>query len=200
MRLFVALQIPQQTRSALAELTASLAPACRRARWSRPEGMHLTLKFIGEVASDQVKRIATALAGVRAPSTIEILFRGVGFFPSARHPRVFWAGVEAGPHLAELAAGIERVLEPLEIVRETREFRPHLTLARFKSENGLPALHSALERMQKESGAVFDFGGATFDEFHLIESKLRPQGAVYSTLETFPFTAANSAPADGTHL
>ncbi len=199
MRLFVALEIPQQTRDALQAVVARLARAGPSVRWSRPESVHLTLKFIGEVTSDQPKRIATVLAGARAPSAIEVLFRGVGFFPSARHPRVFWAGVEAGPHLAELAVEIERRLEPLGIARETREFRPHLTMARFKSENGLPALHSALEKMQKEGGAVFDFGRATFDEFHLIESKLRPEGAVYSTLQTFPFTAASSEPAPGAH-
>ena len=193
MRLFVALEIPRQTRDALAGLIAQLAPTCRGARWSRPEGMHLTLKFIGEVPSEKAANIRAELRAVDRFFPLEIAFRGAGFFPNARHPRVFWAGVEAGAALAALASGIERRLEPLGIAREAREFRPHLTLARFKSEEGLPALHAALAKLEKGSSAVsglgMDFGRGTFEEFHLIESKLHPQGATYITLETFRFAA-----------
>lgn len=201
MRLFVALEIPKQTRDALRAMIAPFAPICRGARWSRPEGMHLTLKFIGEVSSEKAESIRAELRAVGRFSPVEIAFRGAGFFPNARHPRVFWAGVEAGTTLAVLAAGIERRLEPLGIPRETREFRPHLTLARFKSEEGLPALHAALAKLEKEraaaSGLGMDFGRGTFEEFHLIESKLHPQGAAYATLETFRFAATepgDSAP------
>jgi 2'-5' RNA ligase len=200
MRLFVALEIPKQTRDALAALIAQLAPFCRGGRWSRPEGMHLTLKFIGEVSIEKAKRIRTELGEVRGSSAVEIVFRGAGFFPSARHPRVFWAGVETGPHLAELAAMIERRLEPLGIAQEMRDFRPHLTLARFKSEEGLPALHAALAKLGKQDGQGaeigLEFGSGRFEEFHLIESTLRPTGAVYTTLETFRFTMANSTGGD----
>jgi 2'-5' RNA ligase len=194
MRLFVALEIPKQTLVALQALVALLAPICRGARWSRPEGMHLTLKFIGEVSSERAAKLRAELRGAGEFSPLEIAFHGAGFFPNARHPRVFWAGVEAGATLAALTAEIERRLEPLGIARETREFRPHLTLARFKSEEGLPALQTALAKLEKESApgsAVgLDFGHARYEEFHLIESKLHPQGATYITLETFRFAAA----------
>jgi 2'-5' RNA ligase len=188
MRLFVALEIPATTRDALAALTARLAPACRGARWSRPEGMHLTLTFIGEVAAGQAARIREELLAVCGLAALEVAFRGVGFFPNQRHPRVFWSGVEFGPGLAQLAAQVENRLEPLGISRETREFRPHLTLARFNSEDGLPALHAAIEK-----SGPFEFGRATFEEFHLIESTLRPQGPQYTTLESFRFTASAGA-------
>src|SRR5271169_1928707 len=112
MRLFVALEIPATTREALAALTARLAPACRGARWSRPEGMHLTLKFIGEVAAAQAARIREGLRAVCGLAALEVAFRGVGFFPNQRHPRVFWSGVESGPGLAQLAAQVENRLEP----------------------------------------------------------------------------------------
>ena len=194
MRLFVALEIPATTRDALATLAERLAPTCRGARWSRPEGMHLTLKFIGELATAQSARIREELRAVHGFPAIEIVFHNVGFFPNPRHPRVFWTGVESGPGLAQLAAQVESRLQPLGIARETREFRPHLTLARFKSEDGLPALHAAIEK-----SGPFEFGRATYEEFHLIESTLRPQGAQYSTLESFRFTgiAAAGAGADG---
>lgn len=194
MRLFVALEIPGDTREALGEMMAQLAPLCRGARWSRPEGMHLTLKFIGEVSSEKAAKIRAQLRAAGHFSPVGIAFRGAGFFPNERHPRVFWAGVEAGPALASLAAAIEQRLEILGIARETREFRPHLTLARFKSEEGLPALLAGLARLEKAStaggGPGMEFGRGTFEEFHLIESKLHPQGATYTTLETFRFAGS----------
>ena len=200
MRLFVALEIPEATRESLAALIARLAPTCRGARWLRPEGMHLTLKFIGDVSSEKAESIRAVLRAVRGPSAVEIVFRGAGFFPNARHPRVFWAGVEAEPNFAALATEIERRLEPLGIARETREFCPHLTLARFKSEDELPALHAALAKLGKDhttaSGLELEFGRGKFEEFHLIESTLRPEGAVYKTLETFRFAPTNSTGGD----
>jgi 2'-5' RNA ligase len=156
--------------------------------------MHLTLKFIGETSDQKATQIRAELRAVHEFSPLHVVFRGAGFFPSARHPRVCWAGVEGGPALAALAAEIERRLEPLGVPRETREFRPHLTLARFKSEDSLAALRAALTQLEKEgaSGSArgLEFGGATFEEFHLIQSTLRPDGAVYTTLETFRFAPA----------
>lgn len=202
-RLFVALEVPKPTRDALQTLVAQLTPICRGARWLRPDGIHLTLKFIGEVSSDKAARMRAELRAVGGFSPFEIVFRGAGFFPNARHPRVLWAGIEAGLGLAALTGEIERRLEPLGLARETREFRPHLTLARFKSEEGLPALRAALAKFEDNGAAgpalALDFGRGTFEEFHLIESTLRREGAVHSTLETYRFSAApaSSAGTDG---
>lgn len=200
MRLFVALEIPKATRETLGALLARMGPTCPGARWSRPEGMHLTLKFIGEVSDEKAKGIRAELGAVRGPSAIEIIFRGAGFFPNARHPRVLWAGVQADANLAELAGEIDRRLEPLGIARETRGFRPHMTLARFKSEQGLPALQAALASFEKNAasahGSGLEFGRGSFEEFHLIQSTLRPEGALYTTLASFRFTATNSMGGD----
>jgi 2'-5' RNA ligase len=184
MRLFVAHELPSTVRVALGEVSARLRPrAGRGVRWTDPAGIHLTLKFIGEVEAASVEAIRAALAGIRAENSVAVAFRGLGWFPNARHPRVLWAGVEAGNGLAELAAEIERVLEPLGIARESRKFEPHLTLARIKSEEGLDELRREAERL----GAP-EFGHATYSEFDLMESRLRPQGAVYTRVERFPFT------------
>lgn len=183
MRLFVALDIPEEVRRAIRELIQKLEPACRGARWARTEGMHVTLKFIGEAPEEKAARIRGELSAVRSPSVVEINFRHVGFFPDARHPRVFWAGIEASPNLAEMAAEIEQRLPTLGIPREDRAFKPHLTLARFKSEDGLPRLREALEKM-----APFEFGGMRSEDFHLYRSTLKPGGAEYTKLATFRFT------------
>jgi 2'-5' RNA ligase len=186
MRLFVAFEIPEATRRAVGKLIARLTPLCATARWSKPEAMHVTLKFIGEVEETSCGPIRAALAGVRLSAPVGIKFRGLGFFPNPRHPRVLWAGVEGSRKLALLAADIEQRLVPLGVAREEREFRPHLTLARFPSEQGLTTLRANLEA--KDSGYSREFGAIKYSEFHLIESQLRPEGAVYSTLETFRFT------------
>lgn len=183
MRVFVAMDFPEEVKGKIREFVSKLERECkdtRGARWARVEGMHVTLKFIGEVTPEKVEQIRKELEGVRSAAAVEINFRGVGFFPNAKHPRVFWAGIEASANLPEIAAEIESRLERLEIPREGRAFRPHLTLARFKSEEGLPKLREAIEK----AGAM-EFGGTRSSEFHLYESKLVREGAVYGKLATF---------------
>jgi 2'-5' RNA ligase len=182
MRVFVALDIPAEIRSAISALIKRLEPECRGARWVRPESMHLTLKFIGEIPSERVEQVKKALANIRSTDPVRLTFQNVGFFPNDRHPRVFWAGMDASLNLAPLAADIERVLEPLGIPREAREFRPHLTLARFKSEDGLPRLRAAIATI-----GAFEFGAMETREMHLYESRLERGGAVYTRLASFSF-------------
>jgi len=182
MRLFVALDFPDEVRGAIRDLIARLKPLCSNARWVRPEAMHITLKFIGETDAAKVVSIRAALAPIHSPRPIEIRFRGVGFFPDERRPRVVWCRVEASPNLAELAAGVEGALEPLGIPRESRAFVPHLTLARFQS----PGRLDELIRAAKESAAL-EFGTARESDFHLIESILKPSGAEYRRVATYAF-------------
>lgn len=181
MRLFVALDLPAEVRGALGAFIGRLAPLCRGARWVRPESLHVTLKFIGEASEENVGRIRDALGRIPAMAPVRMRFRGAGFFPDARRPRVFWAGIEAGPELAALAAAVEAALEPLGIPRERREFRPHLTLARLKSDGGLAALREELAR-----AGDLEFGAATADAFYLYQSLLRPSGAEYVRQASFP--------------
>lgn len=186
MRLFVAFDLPREVREALGEPIARLKPLCRAARWARPEGMHVTLKFIGHAITDgeaeKLDAVRAALAAVKSSEPVKIGYRGVGFFPDARRPRVIWCGVEASANLAKLAADIERGLEPLGIPRETRAFVPHLTLARFKSPEGVDALvRLAAEWVSR------DFGSACETEFHLFESLLKPGGTQYRKIENYSF-------------
>jgi RNA 2',3'-cyclic 3'-phosphodiesterase len=181
-RLFVALDIPDEVRRAIGEMIARLRDVARGARWVRPEGVHVTLKFIGETPEEQVAKIDAALRAVRAVGPVEAKFRGAGFFPNERHPRVFWAGVEASPNLAQLAGDVDARLASLGTEVETREFRPHLTLARFKSEDGLARLREEIKKLEP-----FDFGSMKTSEFHLFRSQLGPGGAKYTKLASFPF-------------
>ena len=192
MRLFVAMEIPSEVRDEFAALINELRAADssfskNRARWVRPENLHVTLKFIGHIEAGRLDAIRAALAGVRSENIIELHFRGLGFFPNDKRPRVFWAGIEASPHLVPLANEIDRDMERLDIPRETRAFAPHLTLARFAP----PGISEKLRAAAQENSAR-EFGMLRTGEFHLIESKTRPTGAEYTRLSSFAFAKAEA--------
>jgi 2'-5' RNA ligase len=187
MRLFIAIEIPETVRSVLSELMKSLRDSCRDARWARLAGLHVTLKFIGETPSERVEELKSALTNISPRDPITINFCGLGFFPNAARPRVLWAGVEAGPELASLAAAVEKALSPAKIQQEDRKFSPHLTLARFKDSAGVDALQVAIEKV-----GPLKFGGATATEFHLYQSALKPGGAEYTRLATFSLSGSKS--------
>jgi 2'-5' RNA ligase len=189
MRLFVALEIPAAVRDNLAaqikelrDLSAQVVD--KRPRWLRPENLHVTLKFIGEVPPAKLDDIRSTLAAIRSDAPVDLKFRGLGFFPNEQLPRVLWAGIKASPNLPSLAANIDSALETQGVAQEKRAFTPHLTLARFEP----PGLHEKLRAViQQNSGR--EFGSFEACEFHLIESKLKPAGAEYTSLASFPFTA-----------
>jgi 2'-5' RNA ligase len=191
-RLFVALEIPSAVRENLAALinelrAADASSSKNKARWVRPENLHVTLKFIGNVDAGELDAIRAALAEVRSGSAVELRFRGLGFFPNEKRPRVLWDGMEASPNLATLAADIDARLEKLGIPRETREFSPHLTLARFDP----PGISAKLCAAGLENAAR-EFGASRTGEFHLFESKTRPTGAEYTRLSSFSFAKAEA--------
>ena len=186
MRLFVALEIPSAVRdnfsgflSEMRVLTEKLGE--RRVRWVRTENLHVTLKFIGEVAEAKLAAIRTALSTVPSVAPIDVRFRGLGFFPNENRPTVLWAGLDASPHLSTFAGDIDSALTTIGIAGEKRAFVPHLTLARLAA----PLLHEKL-RAAIQKNRERAFGSFQASEFHLIESKLKPSGAEYTSLASFP--------------
>src|SRR5712664_4528770 len=153
MRLFVAVEVPSAIQENLGALLKSLRAVSAQTRWVRAENLHVTLKFIGEVPETKLGAIRGALAGVRSEQPVTLDFRGLGFFPNDKHPRVFWAGIEESPSLKTLAADIDNGTEKLGIPREQRTFSPHLTLARFEP----PGLPEKLSSVMRENAAR-DFG------------------------------------------
>jgi RNA 2',3'-cyclic 3'-phosphodiesterase len=186
-RLFVAFELGEDVRQAVRELIARLKPLGKGARWVRPEGMHITLKFIGHTDAKNLEAIRAALAPIHSPQQVEMYFRGVGFFPDERRPRVAWCGIEASANMARLAADIESALEPLGIQRESRDFAPHLTLARFDPPGRADELVRAANELQ-----AHEFGSARETEFHLFESVLGRSGAEYKKLASYSFVRNSS--------
>jgi 2'-5' RNA ligase len=183
-RLFVALQIPAPVRENFAALIQEMRSIAPEPKWVRAENLHVTLKFLGETPSEKLDSLRNALAAVGFAHPLHLRFHGVGFFPNDKRPRVFWAGLTSLPNLAPLAREIDLATAALGFPPKTRTFTPHLTLARFNQ----PAVSQQL-RAAAENSATREFGTLNTATFHLIRSQLKPTGAEYTTLHSFPFAA-----------
>jgi 2'-5' RNA ligase len=192
MRLFVALDIDDAIRGRIARFLDGVREFTPDARWVRPESLHVTLKFIGEKPDLEVEQIKGILETIAAEE-FEMGFRGYGFFPGARAPRVLWVGIEAGPALFSLAAIVDEKMASLDIPTEEHAFNPHLTLARGGSGSGSPRKHKSdhpnrsFQRLQEKLAALPapEFGTMTSREFFLYQSQLSPGGSKYTKLAGF---------------
>jgi 2'-5' RNA ligase len=175
-RLFVAVDVPEEVKSSIeADVVEPLRSTVEAAKWTRPEGRHLTLAFLGEVADDRVAEIASALAEATTQHrSFDASFDRLGGFPNDRRPRVLWVGIGNGADaLVALQSDVADALVPLGFAREERPFHPHLTLARFQRPRTIEPLPSV-----RIPDARFTVG-----EVVLFRSQLHPKGARYTALE-----------------
>jgi 2'-5' RNA ligase len=192
MRIFIALDIEDSIRERIARFVEGVHGFAPDARWVRPESMHITLKFIGEKSEQAVGEIKQALETIGS-SAVEIRFRGHGFFPTAKAPRVFWIGIEAGPQLASLAAAVDEKTASLGIPKEEHAFSPHLTLARRAGASASPRVRKedggnrGFQRLQEKLSAMpaLEFGTMTAHDFFLYQSQLSRGGSQYTKLAAF---------------
>jgi 2'-5' RNA ligase len=178
MRLFTAIDIPEEVKAALGALIARLRPLANL-RWSPVDHLHVTTKFIGEWTEGRLGELTSALAAVPAGGGIDIAIRGLGWFPNPHHPRVFWAGVESGEPLRALAQATDQTLTRMGVAAEDRDFHPHLTLARTKERVPLDALRGAVALE-----ATQDFGSFHATSFFLYLSA----AGKYTKQERFPLS------------
>jgi 2'-5' RNA ligase len=187
-RLFVAADLPADLRERLAAAQSALRTLPFEVRWVRPEGIHLTFFFIGEVVESRVGAIEEALrAALReAPGPFRLKARGVGAFPEHGRPRVIWAGIEGDLESgARVKMAIDRALAGVGFATEEREFRPHLTLGRVKEGRG-GNFGGAMPGRPRE-----DFGEFEVRAIVLFQSHLGAGGARYSALAGFPLVAGD---------
>ena len=182
MRLFTGIDLPTTIVETLEALLNHLRPTAK-IKWSLPANLHITTRFIGEWPEQRLPELQTALAKLPTHEPIPIQIRNLGYYPNPHSPRVFWAGIEASPDLAALAAETDIALDPLGLAPEGRPFNPHLTLARIKDRAPLTALREAVAALPS-----LDFGSFTADRFFLYHSRQGPAGSVYTKLAEFPLT------------
>jgi 2'-5' RNA ligase len=187
-RAFIAIPLPHQLLDRLSILQRQLESQIpsRSVRWVRAEGIHLTLKFLGDTPTERlpdIKRALTAVARYALACTFTV--GELGCFPNPRRPRVVWVGVqEPTGRLAALQDAIEEVMAPLGYPPEGRGFTPHLTLGRVRQ----GARRSDVARVgEVVTGTTGEpLAEVSADHFALIRSVLKPTGAEYTTLEEFP--------------
>jgi len=184
-RCFIAIEIPDEVKRALGRMQQSLRGAGVKVRWMDPRVIHLTTKFLGDVADADIPKVCEVMkrvsAGVRP---MELSVTGVGSFPARGAPRVLWAGVEGDVEpLADLVARMDRALaDDVGIQAEHRPFRPHLTLGRVKSSRNVEQLQ---EMMTRNASAAF--GDFQADVITLFMSKLEPEGAIHTPMANVAF-------------
>jgi 2'-5' RNA ligase len=187
-RSFVAIELSDQAREALAELQGNLKAQVppKAVRWTRPESIHLTLQFLGDVAPDKVEAIAEALREVgagQAPFTFQL--KELGVFPNAGRPRVMWVGVaEPSGALVALQKGVTQALEPLGFEPEKRPYSPHLTIGRADRRAGRQDLAEVGELVTGSEVGIL--GQVHVERMVLMKSDLQPGGAVYTPLAVIP--------------
>jgi 2'-5' RNA ligase len=190
-RCFLAVDLAPRVRAAVGELQGRLRSRAGAAdvRWTAPEGMHLTLKFLGEVAEPRIDAVVEAVRVVAAATPmLALVAGGVGAFPTPRRPRVVWVGLTGGADaLARLAGALDQALAAVGFVPEARAFHAHVTLGRVRSPRGLRVLAGALAA---EAGA--EYGAWRAGEAVLYRSYLRPTGSVYEVLARLPFATADA--------
>jgi len=185
-RAFIAIEMPDEVRAGLSSLQRKLRPGQHPyVKWVHPEGIHLTLKFLGNIRRDQVSPIEEALSQASTGvSPFQLQLGGLGAFPNLARPRVIWVAMTGDlEQLATLQRGIEQCLIPLGFARESRPFAPHLTLGRLR-ERASPEerrrIGELVKATQSEDAATMEAGAVS-----LMRSTLTPQGAIYDCIARF---------------
>lgn len=178
-RSFLAVELPEAIRKRIEEIQADLRSSNSDVRWVRPEKIHLTLKFFGNIEESRVDTIIKSIEPlVSGTPHFSLEVQGMGAFPNIRNPRVIWMGlIDEKQVLIPLQKQMESALEMIGFQVEDRPFRPHLTLGRVNSGRGKNELIGKIERYKEER-----FGDLEVRRLILFKSDLRPTGPIYTPL------------------
>jgi len=181
-RTFLAIELPKKIIDQIRDIQNDLRSSVYQVKWVRPENIHLTLKFFGNIEEKTIEEISRVIKGVASKvDTFDLDVRGIGVFPNISRPRVVWVGVEsADQNLDLLHKEVEVTLEKIGFEPEGRKFAPHLTLGRVKS---LKDKRRLIDQVQMFKGC--ELGSFNVENLFLFKSDLRPSGAVYTKLSTF---------------
>jgi 2'-5' RNA ligase len=177
LRAFIALPLPPEVIELVSDLQSRLRSQGLKLRWARPQGMHLTLKFLGDVPASFVADLDQAMqCAVSGCGMLNLAVQGMGVFPGIKRPRVLWLGIGGElERLGELHRRLDAELERIGVARERRPFRAHLTVARVK---GAVDARQLLEAVQAHGH--YEPRSFAVRQMVLYQSDLKPQGAVYT--------------------
>lgn len=186
-RTFLAIEASAEVRSRVGDLISELAQGRANVKWVDPDNAHVTLKFFGDVADEDVTRICTSVGETVAPlAPFTCECQGVGAFPHLKRPRTIWVGVQAGEEdMIQLYRQVDRGLRTLGFPKEHRRFHPHLTIGRVRGNRDAGQLSTSLGAL-----AEIPLGTLRVSEVILFASELRPAGPIYTPLGRFQLTGA----------
>lgn len=184
-RSFLAADLPMTLRTSIVDATAKLRDSSFDVKWLKPEGIHLTLKFLGGIEEKQIQPIVDAVRPVVInQKPLALRAEGIAAFPNLKRPRVIWIAVTGDTErLKNIQERIEQSLSALGFPAENRPFSPHLTVGRIRSGRKITDLISKIQEL-----AGITFSAFTVNELVLYKSILRPEGAAYLPLQRLPFT------------
>ena len=187
MRVFLAIEIPENVKDRLVEVQERLRPRLAGVRWERREKLHLTLVFLGEIAEARLEELKeTVKECLKGARGFDLSLKGVGFFPSPRRPRVVWIGIEEEFKIGELAERLEKALEEAGFEFDKKPFHPHVTIGRVDLRRTPGREGGRAVGLAEKLGSVGGFllKGVEFevDSVVIMRSELRPTGSVYTVL------------------
>jgi RNA 2',3'-cyclic 3'-phosphodiesterase len=179
-RSFLAFELPRQIKQELLGIHDGLKRSSLDVRWVKPEGVHLTMVFMGDVKDERIPPIMEGLGKVCAHyGPFPMSLRGIGCFPNSRNPRVLWVGVEGDlGRMSRFRDDLQEALLPFGIRPEKKDFRPHLTLGRFKRAGKRAG--ELEELLLKHRGLTSPV--CSLNELILFRSDLKAGGAVYTKM------------------
>ncbi len=181
-RSFIAVPLPEHVKRAIHSLGRELVEDGLRIRLVRPEGIHCTLRFLGEIPEDLVEKVGEAMEqAAQGVAPVSLETRGIGVFPNPSRARVIWVGIEGNlAPLESIHSRLQGALESLGFERERRGFSPHLTMGRWKGPLNSVERRLLSEALQEHRG--WRGGGFDLQEIVLYRSQLQPSGAKYTPL------------------
>lgn len=182
MRAFIAIDLPEKVKNKIAELENDLKKCDLAFKWVKPENIHLTLKFLGDINPEQVNKIKEVITKISAKFVaFKVNFNGFGFFPNQRKPKVFFISINKEKLLKNIASELEKELEMLSFERENK-FKSHITLARIKDFRNIESLREKIKNTQLDE--VFPVNTIT-----LYKSILTKEGPIYGKIFKSSLTA-----------
>ena len=185
-RSFLAFELPEGIKKTVARISGEIRHSSLDARWVKPENIHLTVVFMGNIKSDDLGRLGAEVEDVCSGyGTFDIALKGMGCFPNWHRPRVLWMGLDGNlGRLSQFRDDLQKSLKAFGIKEERRRFKPHLTLARFRSTR---KIGSELEEILKAYEAL-ESPSESVRELFLFKSELKTGGAVYTKLKSWPLS------------
>jgi RNA 2',3'-cyclic 3'-phosphodiesterase len=179
-RSFLAFELPEPIKKIVTQVSGEIRKSSLDVRWVRPEFIHLTVVFMGDIQSEQIPSMGDRIDAVCSKQEpFRISLKPMGCFPNSRNPRVIWLGLDGDvERMSHFRDDLQRALSPFGIKEEERVFRPHLTLGRFKK----PGKRQTELEQFLETYRDLASPSCTLGKLVLFRSDLKPGGAVYTKM------------------